>query len=393
MPNIKWTETALTKEALKYQSKITFKKGSNGAYQAAHKRGLISQICVHMEPKWTYEKINQAASQHKTIKELRANNNAAYKAAYRRGLIDDVCSHMNRLTTNWTYEMILNEANKYTSRSEFSINSNAYQMAAKRGILDDVCSHMEPQSISWTEDMILDEAITFDSRSEFKRMSPLAYVAAQRRGVLDKACNHMDFKYKTWSDEEILQEAKKYQTRSEFRVGSSAYGVAVTRGVLDEVCSHMKYTERVNWTPEMLAKEALKYSTRAEFYRTNNNAYCAARRLEILDKITEHLGYLSTYNTRDMVYIWHAENDIFKVGITSENLGDRRIYDVARDAGFEPKIVILESIGTEGAIKIEKQILKLGNPVFFKQKFAGSSEFRHFTQDELGKAIEIIKTR
>jgi hypothetical protein len=346
-----------------------------------------------MKPKWTYEKIKLATSKYKTIKELRANNNAAYKAASRRGLIDDVCSHMDRLTTNWTYGMIVEEANQYTSRSEFSINSNAYQIAAKRGILDDVCSHMEPQSISWTEDMILDEAITFDSRSEFKRMSPLAYVAAQRRGVLDKACSHMDFKYRSWSDEEILQEAKKYHTRAEFRAGSSAYGVATTRGTLDNVCSHMKYTERVNWTPEMLAKEALKYSTRAEFYRTNNNAYSAARRLGILDKITKHLGYLSTYNTRDMVYIWHAENDIYKVGITSENLGDQRIYDVARDAGVTPKIVILENTGTERAIKIEKQILRLGNPVLFKQKFPGSNEFRHLTQDELDKAIEIIKVR
>jgi hypothetical protein len=143
----------------------------------------------------------------------------------------------------------------------------------------------------------------------------------------------------------------------------------------------------------MLAKEALKYSTRAEFYRTNNNAYCAARRLEILDNITEHLGYLSTYNTRDMVYIWHAENDIFKVGITSENLGNQRIYDVARDAGFNPEIIILKNVGTTRAIQIENQVLKLGKLVSFERKFTGFSEFRHFTQDELDKAIEIIKTR
>ena len=200
-----------------------------------------------------------------------------------------------------------------------------------------------------------------------------------------------NIKYKYWSDEEIAQEAQKYETRNEFQMASTAYGVAHKRGILDEVCSHMIYTERVNWTPELLAEEALKYSTRADFYRNNNNAYVAARRLGILDDITEHLEYLDTYNTRDVVYLWHAEGDIFKVGITSENLGDKRIYDVAKDAGFIPEIVMLENVGTVMAKTIESQILKLGEPVSFRSNFPGSSEFRHFSSSDLNKAIEIIK--
>jgi hypothetical protein len=92
------------------------------------------------------------------------------------------------------------------------------------------------------------------------------------------------------------------------------------------------------------------------------------------------------------VYLWHAEGDIFKVGITSENLGDQRIYDVAKDAGFIPEIVMLENVGTVMAKKIESQILKLGNPVSFRRKFPGSGEFRHFSSSDLSKVIELIKT-
>ena len=154
----------------------------------------------------------------------------------------------------------------------------------------------------------------------------------------------------------------------------------------------MKYTERINWTPKLLAEEALKYSTRADFYRNNNNAYVAARRVGILDDITEHLDYLDTYNTRDVVYLWHAEGDIYKVGITSENLGDKRIYDVAKDAGLTPEIVMLENVGTVMAKRIESQVLKLGKPVSRIGKFPGSSEFRHFSSNDLNKAIELIKT-
>jgi hypothetical protein len=298
---------------------------------------------------------------------------------------------MIELRTDWTYEMLLMEAKKYTSRSEFNSNSNAYQIAAKRGVLDEICSHMEIHHIKWTDEMIFEEAAKFKSRSEFKELNNLAYVAAQRRNFLDKACDHMEYKNTYWSDDEIAQEAQKYKTRNEFQVSSSAYQIAHKRGILEKVCSHMTYTERVNWTPELLAEEALKYSSRRDFYRKNNNAYVAARRLDILDDITEHLGYLDTYNTRDVVYLWHAEGDIFKVGITSENLGDQRIYDVAKEAGSIPEIVMLKNVGTVMAKKIESQILKLGEPVSFRSKFPGSSEFRHFSSSDLNKAIEIIR--
>lgn len=89
--------------------------------------------------------------------------------------------------------------------------------------------------------------------------------------------------------------------------------------------------------------------------------------------------------------MWHAEGDIYKIGITSENLGDKRIYDVAKDAGFTPQIVILENVGTVMAKKLESQILKLGKPVSLRSNFPGSSEFRHFSSNDLNKAINLIK--
>jgi hypothetical protein len=95
-------------------------------------------------------------------------------------------------------------------------------------------------------------------------------------------------------------------------------------------------------------------------------------------------------NTRDVVYLWHAEGDIFKVGITSENLGDQRIYDVAKAAGYTPEIVVLQNVGTLRAKQIEAEVLKLGGRVSFKSDFSGSSEFRHFSRLELNKGIELI---
>lgn len=45
---IKWTKSKLQKEALKYNTRGDFKKGSYNAYCAATRRGLISEICTHM---------------------------------------------------------------------------------------------------------------------------------------------------------------------------------------------------------------------------------------------------------------------------------------------------------------------------------------------------------
>src|SRR3990167_2123180 len=98
------------------------------------------------------------------------------------------------LKTDWTYEMLLSEAKKYTSRGEFSSNSNAYQIAAKRCFLDEICSHMEVLHVNWSDEMIFEVAAKFKSRSDFKESSLLAYEAARRKNILDKACDHMEFK-------------------------------------------------------------------------------------------------------------------------------------------------------------------------------------------------------
>jgi hypothetical protein len=340
--------------------------------------------------KWSHQTLEAVALQFNTKSDFRRSNYPAYKAAHKLGIIDDICSHMDELRTTWTDEMLANEAKKYSTKMEFYSESRAYQIAAKRGILDSICGHMDTRINRWTDDSIYDIAAKYETRTDFKSGSPLAYVAAQRRDLLDSVCAHMEYKFQTWTDDAIKVEASRYSTRDEFRRASSAYQVAVRRGILNDVCTHMSYTERVNWTPELLQKEAKKYSTRADFYRKSNNAYSYARRLGILDEITNHLGYMDTYNTRDVVYLWYAEGDIFKVGITSENLSDKRIYDVAKEAGYEPEILLLENVGTVAAKRIEKEVLSLGHPVSFRGSFSGSSEFRHFSPNELNQAIDLI---
>ena len=43
-----WNEEKLLAEAQKYQTRNSFREGSNSAYITAHRMGLLNTICAHM---------------------------------------------------------------------------------------------------------------------------------------------------------------------------------------------------------------------------------------------------------------------------------------------------------------------------------------------------------
>jgi hypothetical protein len=81
----------------------------------------------------------------------------------------------------WTEAEILEEALRYSTRSEFYSNSSAYKAARRLGILDKVCAHMTVILKNWTLDELKEAAIPFNSRRAFAKGNPNAYSVAQRR--------------------------------------------------------------------------------------------------------------------------------------------------------------------------------------------------------------------
>jgi hypothetical protein len=92
---------------------------------------------------WTDEKISAEALKFTTRGSFAIGNKAAYQAAYKRGILEEVCSHMEPILTYWTEEMIAEAALQFDTRVEFGIsNPNAYTAAKTRGIMDQICLHM-----------------------------------------------------------------------------------------------------------------------------------------------------------------------------------------------------------------------------------------------------------
>ncbi len=44
-----WTKNRCIKEALKYDTRCAFQKGSSGAYNAAFVHGWLDEVCSHMK--------------------------------------------------------------------------------------------------------------------------------------------------------------------------------------------------------------------------------------------------------------------------------------------------------------------------------------------------------
>jgi hypothetical protein len=142
--------------------------------------------------KWTKELVTAEALKFKTRIDFKKQSGSAYTAAYRRfGIMDEICAHMDKPAPKWTNEMIWDEALKYERKTDFIKGSpNAYDTAHAREILDTVCSHMV-EMFKWTDELLQAEAYKYDTKIDLINGSPNAYSAAHKRGILDHICLHM----------------------------------------------------------------------------------------------------------------------------------------------------------------------------------------------------------
>lgn len=155
LPKVKWTDEAIFEEAKKYSSKEDFRKACSAAYTIAHKKGIIEKVCSHMtSPRkihdyWTFEQCQKTALKYHSKIEFKKNDGSAYSTAIRNGWIEQICTHMVKPAPKikWTHEKLAEEAKKYNSKKDFKLFSHsAYVTAVRNGVLDDICRHMARKS-------------------------------------------------------------------------------------------------------------------------------------------------------------------------------------------------------------------------------------------------------
>lgn len=148
--NVKWSLEDLKIEANKYTFRGEFREGSAGAYMRATRIGALDDICSHMKKKkpgysiWNKENIKTEAMKFNSRTEFSKGSAGAYGAAYRMGILDRVCSHMNYCGRKWDFESSIKEAMKYNLKQDFTKGSSgAYSACLKNGWIDIATSHMK----------------------------------------------------------------------------------------------------------------------------------------------------------------------------------------------------------------------------------------------------------
>lgn len=355
MTVVKWTLETVRNEALKYDQRSKFKKGSGGAFSAARRNGWLEEVCAHMvytkkrPGYWTFERALEVAKKCKTRSEFQygVGNKSAYGAAQKNGWLPLMYSHIEEVRKPkgyWTEQKVRDEAQKYTSRVEFEEQSStAYGYALRNKMMDDICSHMEHignrakrciyviyseeqnkayigLTFSFKKRMLehqnghgrsTQELVTY-SDTRYKKLTK--YVDASEAAKLEAEYvteyQNKGFKLlnnvgalgalggkEPWTFERVKNEALKYTTRIDFKKApNSAYRVAIQKGWLEEVTSHMP--KKVSWTYENVKNEAAKYRTRKEFEQGNASAYVVACRKGWADDVCAHMQRQKQMSTK-----------------------------------------------------------------------------------------------
>ena len=228
---IKWNLETLRTEAKKYKTRSDFSDGSGGAYKTASEMGVLDEICGHMEIQHngyyhcvyaiynldtneayigvTSQRFQNRMTQHQSGTDTTRSRTIAHlddtifeqqtdyiyppedvKKAESRFIEDFNSRGFNILNSkkavggvgyskpHWTFEMVKNEALKFSTRWEFQQSSRAYDAAKRRGWLDEVCKHMNSpikQTGYWTLENCKIEASLCGSITEFKQKHSYGY--------------------------------------------------------------------------------------------------------------------------------------------------------------------------------------------------------------------------
>jgi hypothetical protein len=238
----------------------------------------------------------------------------------------------------------------------------------------------------WTLDKIVEEASKYDSLKDFRIGSESAYKAYINQGKPLEVLSIFPDTRTYWTTDSAKEEALKYNSRWDFQCGSAgAYRFLWKLGELDSIFE--EYSTN-SWDKTSIELYAKLCSSRTEFKYNFPGAHKAAYQRGMLEGL-----FGETYNTPkcdyDVVYIWKPVGftDVYKIGITSKRLGDRRIKYVCLKSGLDCDWC--KFVYTPDAKEIETHLLNSFDHYVFQDSFSGSTEFRYIPDiEEVIKSIE-----
>jgi hypothetical protein len=209
----------ITKEALKYNTRVDFQKKSSSRYTAGLRMGILDQICSHMRKpltvkQYSKEEMLQSALKYNNQKDwllnepkifrcARGYNNLKFREENKAFWL--LCiSHMEYVfkpNGYWTYDRCKEITEKYINHSEFCKKHKSVYTAIKKYGWNQLLDHMLHQTINGTTiqsstnfdtiEKCTREALKYETRSEMCRNSNLAYSIIHKNNWANICLSHM----------------------------------------------------------------------------------------------------------------------------------------------------------------------------------------------------------
>jgi len=255
-------------------------------------------------------------------------------------------------------------------------------------------ANKKPNGYWQNKQRCIDASREYQTPNEWRLGNPGSYKSARENGWDEDCKSHMDLR-RQHTLESCIAGAARHNTLAEWYARDYQECDAARRNGWYQQCTgHMVsgYDKGpLKWDLEACMVSASKYKTRSEWQKSEEcGAYGSAIKYGWLEECCAHMEY-NPSSDNDTVYIWKAPGEyfngkpVYKAGITSERLRDRRILEVNPNA----EIVIIAKVSGRATL-VEKELLKLGdNPKYTEGD--GRTEYRALSDHELTKALDIIK--
>ena len=189
-----WNKQTCYDESKKYVSRTAFLKGTPQAYQVARKNGWLNDyhwLVLKRRPKedWTQDKCKEEALKYDTKTKFQKGSPSAYDEAIKNGWINSYnwFKQNKKPSGYWKEDTCKEEALKYKTKGEFAKKCHgAYKVACSKGWLNEYhwLEQKKKPNNFWNKNTCRREAMKYKSKGDFANGNSPAYNLARINGWL-----------------------------------------------------------------------------------------------------------------------------------------------------------------------------------------------------------------
>jgi len=297
---VKWTYQTCEKEALKYKTKIEFRKNSSSAYTISVRNKWINDwFDRKIKPAnyWNNENIINAARECLYYTEFRDNYISAFRKAKKNNLLssfhwltNDICSFdlTAKIHLIYVYEIIelkcvyvgrtINLANRdYSHRYKYKIINGDKKY-------DNLNAFCVKNNVILPKPIIVEHSLNSSDSQKREEYWINKYINNDwnkiNKSKTGEGISSLGGGRIKWTYEKCYKEAKKYNSRGEFcEKSSQAYRVSLQYKWIDEYDWIKRIIKTPNyWNYERCYEEAKKYIRKKDFENNSRVAYAKSCR-------------------------------------------------------------------------------------------------------------------